>query len=1045
MKKPIFEECIHSFGLCCILLFFLILGIPPVQAQSALSVKGRVLDTASGECLIGVSIQQKGTANGVITDFDGNFVLSVPDNAILVFSYIGYKTLEIPAKQANGIVKMSEDTQSLEEVVVVGYGVQKKVNLSGSVSAIEGEQIAAKPASDALSALQGELPGLTVLRSSGQPGSETSGMRIRGFASVNDASALVLIDGVEGDLTLLNPNDIESISVLKDAASCAIYGARAAAGVVLVTTKSGVEGKPKVSYNGYYTINTPGNMPERLPAWEEQDFINLNRLAADGTPEWNEEKSSWVGNPNFNYRPLSNGRWDFFQATNWLDEGIKDHMAQQSHSVSVSGGSKSVNYLLSGNYYTKEGLLKYGPNNNDRYNLMAKINANINKYVTIGVNVQYQSKETKSPSYGAGNVMSLLYSSRGRQPIYNPEEDMNDSPYNGDLQANAIDIMKNGGTKITKNEIFIGKVNLTVKDFIKGVRVNLSASRKAGYYSESSEKRALIWYDRLGEGIRQQVNNPNSLYKRKYSSYHDILEATINYDFILNDSHQFNILAGTSYEKYHKDEMDATAKNMNSNDFFSFNYYDTSVATNTELGDNIEPWAMMSYFGRINYSFADKYLLEANVRYDGSSRLAPGKRWHAFPSVSAAWRINQEKWFNIDWISNMKLRASWGQLGNGAVLGLYDYMPLIIKGDEAKENYMGENAFYQKELASKDKTWEVISTTNIGVDLGFLNNRLTTTFEYYWKFNDDMLAALQLPHTIGIDVPNVNVGRLKTWGWDFEIAWKDKIKDFNYQVSFNLSDSDNKLLEYDGASTVKAGSVELLEGYSLNTIWGYKTDGYWSSREEYLQYKKDHPGYQSFNDGKVSGGDVKYVAQGKADHTIGVGDATPENSGDLVCLGDSNGRYAYGINLSAQWRGFDISVMFQGIGKRKLLVSAEALAPFYQDYQMPWTIHRDYWTEDNQDAYWPRLYRYKGDAFNFEASDKWVQDASYIRLKNVTVGYTLPVLKNYIERLRVYVTGSDLWEHSNLLEVFDPEAGNEVNRTFYPFFRSWTFGLNLTF
>ena len=1043
-KKSHLWKLMQLCTFCCIFLF----SVTQITAQQR-SIKGKVIDAANGEPLIGVSIQEKGTTNGVITDLDGNFVINTSGDATLVFSYIGYKTVEQEAKASNGVIKLSEDSQTLQEVVVVGYGVQKKVNLSGSVSALDGDEIAAKPAADVLSAMQGEMPGVTILRSSGQPGSETSGLRIRGFSSVNDASALVLIDGIEGDMTLLNPNDIASISVLKDAASCAIYGARAAAGVVLVTTKSGTEGKPRVSYNGYYSINTPGNMPERLPAWEEQEFINLSRIPTTGAVEWNAEKSSWVGNPNFNYRPLSNGRWDLFQSTNWLDEGLKDHMGQQSHSVSVSGGTKKLNYMLSGNFFTKEGILKYGANDNDRYNLLAKFNAEINKYVSVGIHVQYQSKKTKSPSYGAGSILSDLYSARGRQPVFNPEEDPNDNPYNGDLQRNAIDVMRNGGTNTTKYENFIGKANLTIKDLIKGLRINLSASRRAGYYAQTRERRYLTWNDRNGN-TRYDVNNPNSLYKKKNSDYHDLLEATIAYDFTVKKDHQFNVLLGSSYENYRKDEMDATAKNMNSNDFFSFNYYDTSIATNTTLNDNIEPWAMMSYFGRINYNYADKYLLEANFRYDGSSRLSPQNRWRAFPSVSAAWRINQESWFKVDWISNLKLRASWGQLGNGAVLGLYDYLPLISKGSKDSENYMGENAYYQEELASTDKTWEVISTTNIGVDLGFLDNRLTATFDYYWKYNDDMLSSLQLPHTIGIDVPKVNVGRLKTWGWDFDVTWKDQIKDFSYQIGFNLSDSNNKLLEYDGASTISAGCVKLLEGYALNTIWGYQTDGYWSSREEYLQYKADHPGYQSFNDGNVSGVDVKYVAQGNPDHTISEGSGTPEDPGDLVYLGDTNPRYLYGINLGAQWKGFDFSIMFQGVGKRKMVIDAAALAPLYQDYQMPWTIHRDYWTEDNQDAYWPRLYQYKGNDFNFKTSDKWVQDASYIRLKNVTLGYTIPVLKKYIERLRVYVTGEDLWEHTNMLEVFDPEAtdpddSNKISRNYYPFFRSWTFGINLTF
>lgn len=1044
MKRKLFSWKLRHLLLICCMLFLSDLGL---SAQNNITLRGQVLDAANQEALIGVSVQEKGTTNGSITDMDGNFSLKAQPGSTIVFSYIGYVTAELKADKVSGKIAMKEDAKTLQEVVVIGYGTQKKVNLSGSVSAIDGAQIAAKPSTDVLSALQGEMPGVAVLRTSGQPGSETSGLRVRGFSSVNDTKALVLIDGIEGDMALLNANDIASISVLKDAAACAIYGARAAAGVVLITTKNGTPGKPKVSYNGYYSINLPGNMPERITAWEEQEYINISRVNATGKPEWSAEMSSWISNPNFNYRPNNNNdRWDMFGATNWVAESTKKHTAQQSHSVSVSGGTQSINYLLSANFYTKDGLLKYGPDSNDRYNLHAKINTELNKYISVGVNIQYQSKEIETTSYGAKSLLSTLYSARGRQLIYNPEEDINESPYNGDLQANVFDVMLHGGADKNKYEAFIGKANLTLKDFVKGLRINLSASRKAGYYSQETVKRNLVWYDIKGVGIRNQVNNPNSLYKKKYSDYDDLLEATVSYEFNIAKQHQFNVLAGTTYENNRKDEMDATAKNMNSNDFFSFNYFDSSAATNTTIGDNIEPWSMMSYFGRINYNFADRYLFEANVRYDGSSRLAPAYRWKAFPSVSAAWRISQEKWFNVNWVSNLKLRASWGQLGNGAVLGLYDYIPLI--SDTQKDtptSYLGEKWYYQQQLASKDKTWETIETTNIGVDLGILDNRLTATFDYYWKYNNDMLSSLQLPHTIGIDVPKVNIGKLKTWGWELELGWKDHIRDFNYQVSFNLSDSDNKLLEYDGASVVSEGAVDLLEGYSLNSIWGYKTNGYWSSREEYLQYKKDHPGYQSFNDGQVSGGDVKYLSRGNPDHQLSAGGATPEDPGDLVYLGNSNGNYLYGINLAAQWKGFDLSVMFQGVGQRKVLVQAGALVPFYESYQMPWTIHRDHWTEENPNAYFPRLYNYAKNDFNVKASDKWVQDASYIRLKNITLGYTIPVSKKYIEKLRVYVTGSDIWEHSNMLSVFDPEVDNKITREYYPFFRSWTFGLNVTF
>lgn len=1018
-----------------------------VCAQSVtVEVKGQVLAATDNEPLLGVTVREQGTGNGVVTDLDGNFSITVKNGATVTFSYINYITQQYKANAVPAKIFLREETKNLDEVVVVGYGQQKKVNLSGSVSAINGDKIAAQPASDAVSALQGQLPGVTVLRSSGQPGSESSGMRIRGFSSVNSTSTLVLIDGVEGDLALVNADDIESISVLKDAAASAIYGARAAAGVVLVTTKNGKAGKPRITYSGYLAVNTPGNMPERLPAWEEQDMINQGRINAGGKPEWNPEQSSWIGNPNFNYRPNNNnGRWDLFEATNWVAEGTRDYMVQQNHAMSVSGGAKSIAYMFTANYYTKNGLLRYGPNGNERWNMGAKVNAKVNKYITLGTNLLYQSTRVSASSYGAGNILSLLYSSRGRQPIYNPAED--DQLYNGDLQANAIQIMKEGGANNSRYEAYTGKVALKVDNLLEGLHLQFSASRKVGYYNQSSVRRTLVWYDRLGTSIRQQVNNPNSLYKQKNSDHHDLLEATATYHLKVGKQHDFTLLAGTSYENYRKDQMDATAKNMNSNDFFSFNYYDTSVVTNTELGDTVSPWSMMSYFGRFNYNFLERYLFEANVRYDGSSRLAPEKRWKAFPSLSAAWRINQEGFLkDVKWIDNLKLRLSWGQLGNGAILGLYDYIPTISDSQGGRPaTYLGEKWYYQAQLASTEKTWETIETTNVGIDFGLFQGRLTASMDYYWKYNNDMLSSLRLPHVIGVSVPKVNVGKLKTWGWDFEIAWRDHIRDFKYQISFNLSDSRNRLLKYDGASVIGEGNVWLLEGYELNTIWGYKTQGYWASRDEYLKYKAEHPGYQTFNDGKIAGGDTRYIAQGEADHQLGVGGATPEKPGDLVYLGNSNARYLYGCNISAQWKGFDFSMMFQGVGKRNILIDAAAIAPFYNTYQMPWTIHRDYWTEEHQNAYWPRLYNYSGNNFNFKPSDKWMQDASYIRLKNITLGYTISVAKKYVEKVRVYLSGNDVWEHTELLKVFDPEVGNNAGRNYYPFFRTWAFGINVTF
>lgn len=1010
------------------------------QTTAQIVVTGVVTDE-SGEPLIGASVLAKGTNNGAVTDLDGKYTLTVPAGTVLEYSFMGYKSVETAVQKSGALnVALGVDSDYLNEVVVVGYGTQKKVNLSGAVSAVSGDELTSRPTSDALTAMQGLMPGVQVLRSSGEPGSEASGIRIRGFSSANSTSTLVLIDGVEGDMSLLNPNDIESVSVLKDAAAAAIYGARAAAGVVLVTTKNGSqqEGKARVTYTGYFGVNTPTIMPQRLPAWEEQAMINESRLQQGGKVEWNPEQSYWTSNANFSYRKNPNGRWDHFGAENWIMDGTRRATIQHQHSLSVSGGNDKINYYVSGSFFDKQGVLKYGPDSNKRFNLRAKLNADVNKYVSLGAMLSYDGKYVQTNPYGSKSILERLYRIRGRQPIYTPDEDPNESPYNGDLQVNPIDIMQNGGYNYNQYHSFTGKGNLRLHNFVKGLVFDLSASRRFGFYNEEIAKRYLVWNNWQG-GKRFDANNPNSFLRQMNNDYHDNFEAIVRYDNKFG-KHGISAMAGYTYEQYRKVQMTTTVKKLNSNDFFSLNYYASDDAANTSVSDEVGAWALMSVFGRFNYNYDDRYLFEANVRYDGSSRLAPETRWHVFPSFSGAWRMSNEKWFNVRQINNLKLRASWGQLGNGAILGLYDYIALIDSGTN-----MGVKNYYQAEMASKSKTWEVISTANIGLDLGLFNNRLNITADYYWKTNDNMLASLQLPSLVGITVPKANVGVLKTNGWEIEISWKDKVGDFGYNVSFNLSDANSVLTRYDGRSVVSEGVVSLLEGYPMNTIWGYKTDGYWGSKEEYQQYKADHPGYQTFADANISGGDIKYVAQGNPDHTIGAGNGVPGDSGDLVKLGDCNAHFLYGLNLGLSWKGLDFSMMFQGVGKRNVLIDTDTIAPFAASSNMPWTIHRDYWTPENPNAFWPRLYNYNGgEKFNFHASDRWIQDASYIRLKNIQVGYTVPIKKG-VQNLRIYVSGQDVWHFSKMLGVFDPEVGNTATASVYPFFATWSLGVNLTF
>lgn len=458
----------------------------------------------------------------------------------------------------------------------------------------------------------------------------------------------------------------------------------------------------------------------------------------------------------------------------------------------------------------------------------------------------------------------------------------------------------------------------------------------------------------------------------------------------------------------------------------------------------MQTWALASLFGRLNYNYKEKYLFEASYRYDGSSRLAPQNRWQLFPSFSAAWRLSEENFIKekLFFVNNLKLRLSWGQLGNGSVLGYYDYIPLLTSGLTTNNNlvFNGQRTqyFYQGVLASPDKTWETVQQANIGIDISLLKNRLSITADYYDKRNKNMLADLNLPSIIGINVPKFNVGELKSWGYEIDIKWRDRIGKVDYRVGFNLSDNQNKLLKYEGRSILSGGGVvALLEGYPMNTVWGYKTSGYFQNQQEIDDYKTKI----QLPFANTGPGDVRYLDL-NGDGVISNGGDTPLNPGDMVYLGTTNARYTYGFDMGVTWKRFDFSVFFQGVFKRKFLINEGTLSPILGTADMPWTIHMDRWTPDNPDAFFPRMYQTS--AHNFRPSDKWVQNGTYIRLKNIQLGYVLPINRKFVRDLKIYVSGQDLWESTKVLKVFDPEVGNDVGATTYPFYRTISFGLNLT-
>ncbi|MHA7110675.1 TonB-dependent receptor [Sunxiuqinia elliptica] len=997
-------------------------------AQQKITIKGTVTDN-TGAALPGVTVAVKGTTNGTITDFDGNYTLGdIPANGTLVFSFVGMKTEEIAVEGQNNInLRMEEESIGLEEVVAVGYGVQKKVNLTGSVATVKAEELANRPTSTTIEALQGAVPGAVVTRGSGLPGQEDFKIQIRGATSINNQPVLVLIDGVSGSLDRVQPEDIESISVLKDAAAAAIYGSRSAGGVILITTKKGAKGKVTVTYNGLYTINKPARMPEPLPMGEIAVMQNLSRENAGLAANWKPEDIEKINDPNIWYEtdPNKPNAWKWYGDNNFVDLMINDNVPQQNHNVAISGGQEKLTYRISTTYFQKKGLLKFGNDDNQRYSMRINLGSDINKYVRLETDASFYRNSYDQPSYGnmEGNYSNLykIYTIRGLYPLYTPLGDM--TGFAAQLTA--------GTTDVTKDRYQLNS-RLYVTDLVKGLKFTVLGGLRSDWNRTFSflKKAPIIGAD--GSTIIGWDNKNDKVYRSNTEVLKKDFQFLVDYDKSFG-KHSFHGLAGYSFEEYDYTYWNAQANGLVNDNLYSFDWADIS---SYKASDNMQSNAFQAVFGRLTYNYDSRYLFEANVRYDGSSKLAKENRYQIFPSFSLGWRISQESWFNVPFMNEAKLRASWGRLGNGDVLGNYDYIAMLnsSKGlilDGAQSQYI-----YQGRLASAEKSWETIETSNIGIDLGFFDNKLYLTGDYFVKYNKDMLVNVTYPSVIGVSVPAFNAGELKTWGWEMSATWKQKINDFSYSVAFNLGDSENELVDYYGKDVIKEGMNKLIEGMPINSIYGYKTDGFFQTPEEV----EDHVFQSSVTDV----GDVKYVNMND-DDKINAGRQSIEDHGDLVYLGNTSPRYNYGITANASYKGWDFTAFFQGVGKRNFYVNNMDLMPFAYSWVNPYTIHRDYWTPDNRDAYFPRLYE-RG-FHNYKVSDRWVQNGAYIRLKNIQLGYTIPkkvTMRAGIEKLRVYFTGQDLWEKTKTLEIYDPEMPQGSSYR-YPFTRGFAFGVNLTF
>lgn len=1019
-------------------------------------VRGKVVDR-EGNSIAGATVAEKGTTNASTTDAKGQFSINVSANkGFIVVSSIGYKSREIEATGNNIEVVLDVDDHEIEEVVIVGYGTQKKTNLTSAVSEVDPKLLQDRPAPTVANMLQGASPGLVVTRSSGRPGNQGLNIQVRGATSANGSvPPLVVIDGVissESTFMALNPSDIANISVLKDGGATAIYGAQSAGGVLLVTTKKGEKGVSRIGFSSNLAIQRPANIPNRLSLIDEMNYMNLARANANLGPEYNDEDLDYaVNGPTFVLG--ANGQWRTYNQENIIDQVVKKSYNLYNNNVQFSGGNEKVTYMASLGNMTQNGMFKVGDDKFSRWNARANISARVTDFFKVDIGTAYINQANDMPQdggygiEGGGNsILRQFFSSRMRFPLLNE-----DGTYyrSGTSSAFGYALMKDGGFNTDRRSTYFNNVTATIDNLVKGLEVKLMYGREDERREARNFRRTVTFYSGPEASSASQLNNPNnySIDNRNILSVN--YQAIVDYDLKLASDHNIHLMGGYQFFDYGNKYISASTRNLYVNENPSLNF--TSDPANKSHSQSVATEKMQSYFGRFNYNYKEKYLFEATVRSDESSRLSDGDRVKVFPSFSAGWNISKENWFAefLPVVNELKPRVSWGKVGSKVGIGYYDYIAQLSTATNIVLGDTRQTAISQALIAARNLSWETIETRNLGLDFSLLNRKLRGSFDYYNKFNNNMLVTVSMPSTVGIAVPKSNEGKLKTWGWEAALSYNDKIgEDFSYNVAFNIADNQNKLIKYGGANNIiSAGVNGLVEGYALNSIWGYRTNGYFQSEEELA----NAPSYAKLrNAAGVPGlGDVRYLDL-DGDGEISIGEGRLGNSGDLAYLGDINPRYQYGLNVNLNYKAFDFSFFVQGIGKRKFKPSNELIQPALYSWYLPMDFHMDYWTPDNTNAAFPRPYL-EGNQ-NFQASDKWFITGAYARLKNIQLGYTLSKdrVKNLpFSRVRFYASGEDLLTVSKLgvfKGVIDPEMKPEDGKVSpYPFATTISFGLNLDF
>lgn len=1023
-------------------------------SQQQNTVSGVVKDEL-GEPLSGVSVFIKGTTTGTMTDVNGTYSINVPNKeTVLVFSFIGFSRGEaVVGTQRTIDMTLKEEIREMDEVVVIGYSTVKRANLAGAVSTADSRVFQSRPVLNSASALQGEVPGLTIIRNGGAPGSSAT-IRVRDVSSLNGGTPLVLIDGAEGDLNMINSADIENISVLKDG-TAAIYGARAADGVILVTTKSGRKNqKLRVTLDTYYSIKTPSLIKKPTSLYQHAEMA-LEITDGSFPVEYTRDELSLIAEGSDKVLPNSDwGRWSgypkFYKNHDWSDMMIGNG-ALQNYNVSFSGGGEKYSYLISLGYQAEDGLLKYGIDNDKRYFVRAKSNIQILKNLSYDVNISYEASDRRySSALGSEgqSIWEIIYKTRNWTPMYNPAGRY----YAFEGFDNPAQVMDEGGesTHTTGSFTFNNSLTWNVID-------GLNVIGRAIVRKSDADKDIIFKYTPIynWENINHRTKRtPNSVERNYNKTNSKNLTLYAEYKKTFADKHDIGLMAGGAHESANYDYFSAKRINFDQQDLMSINLGSTD---NQETNGDGYAWTINSFFSRVNYAFANKYLIEGTLRADGSSRYAKGHRWGWFPGVSVAWRLGEEQFMKqANIFDDLKIRASYGEMGNQLGNAYYDYIAFMTSN--RSEYYPFGNGlkgqmYKAKNLVSTERTWEVISTTNIGLDFSVLDNRLYGSFDYFWKENKNMLIMQSYPKMLGIDPPTTNDGHLKVNGWEVAIGWRDRVGDVNYSVRASLSDAKNKMVERAGAQLIEKGLNTSPKGYPLNSYFGYEFDGIIQNEQELAEYK------ERFKNGGLPGdltvGDAKYKdldGDGKLT-VLGNGE---EGSGDVKYLGDLNPRYSFGLNLNAEYKGFDFGAFFQGVGRRTMFLEGEARMPFPQ----PWYQSAEYWygktwTTERTDAKYPAITSKDKRTYNYDVSSNTKHNVAYIRMKNLQVGYTIP--KKYtekikLEKIRVYFSAEDLFEIHNAPKGWDPEdigiRGEGIEQASiisYPFTRNFSFGANIVF